>query len=91
MSGSGRKKGKRAPLTPGERRRLRQLVVCLVLYAGMKGVSFFAGANGLAWHIPTGTPGDILSGGLILPLNICVGVITAGCVITAYVLFTRAE
>ena len=32
MSGSGRKKGKRAPLTPGERRRLRQLVVCLVLF-----------------------------------------------------------
>ncbi len=72
-------------------RAVRAMVVCLGLYAVLKGVSFFAGANGMDWHLPTGAPGHILSGGLILPLNICVGVITAGCVITAYVLFTRAE
>ena len=72
-------------------RAVRAMVVCLGLYAVLKGVSFFAGANGMDWHLPTGTPGHILSGGLILPLNVCVGVITAGCVITAYVLFTRAE
>ena len=35
-------------------RAVRAMVVCLGLYAVLKGVSFFAGANGMDWHLPTG-------------------------------------
>ncbi len=45
----------------------------LLTYAGLKCYSFYTGANHLHSIISTGTPGAILSGGLILPLNICVG------------------
>ena len=36
------------------------------------------GANHLESGIPLGKPGNILSAGLILPLNICVGLVVAG-------------
>ena len=35
------------------------------------------GSNGLENHIPKGTPGAILSGGMILPLDIAVGLVVA--------------
>ena len=45
----------------------------LMFYSFAKGYVFFTGANGLENHIPKGVPGAILSGGLILPLDIAVG------------------
>ena len=38
-----------------------------------------------------GTPGELLSGGLILPLNICVGIIVACTMYTFYTLFLPGE
>ena len=66
-------------------------VVCLLAYGGMKGYSFFTGANHVGWDVPKGTPGDILSAGFILPLNICVGVIVACTMYTFYSLFARGR
>ena len=63
----------------------------LMVYAGSKGYSFFTGANQIHSIIPKGTIGDILSGGLILPLNICVGLIVAGTLYGFYALFSEGE
>lgn len=65
--------------------------VCLLAYAGMKGYSFFTGGNHVGWDVPKGVPGELLSGGLILPLNICVGVIVACTMYTFYTLFLEGE
>lgn len=64
---------------------------CLVVYCLAKGYSFFMGANGMESGIPLGTPGAILSAGLILPLNVCVGFIVACTVYSFYALFSRGE
>ena len=64
-------------------------VVPLLFYALAKGYSFFTGANHLESGIPKGTPGAILSGGLILPLNICVGVVVACTMYHFYTLFRK--
>ncbi|MBP3617562.1 MAG: hypothetical protein J6J38_05960 [Lachnospiraceae bacterium] len=64
-------------------------VVPLLFYAIAKGYSFFTGANHLESGIPTGTPGAILSGGLILPLNICVGIVVACTMYHFYTLFRK--
>jgi multicomponent Na+:H+ antiporter subunit B len=64
---------------------------CLLVYCLAKGYAFFTGANGLENHIPLGAPGAILSAGLILPLNICVGFIVACTVYGFYALFMRGE
>ena len=66
-------------------------VGCLLCYAGMKSYSFFTGANHIGWEIPKGTPGDILSAGFILPLNICVGIIVACTMFSFYSLFSQVE
>ena len=67
----------------------------LMIYALSKGYSFFTGANHIHSHIhsiiPKGTIGDILSGGLILPLNICVGLIVAGTLYGFYALFSEGD
>ena len=65
--------------------------VSLLVYALAKGYSFFTGANHLESGIPLGEPGAILSGGLILPLNICVGIVVSGTLYGFYVLFGREE
>ena len=57
----------------------------LVFYALSKGYVFFTGANGLANGISAGKFGAILSGGLMMPLNIAVGLVVA---CTMYALFT---
>ena len=64
---------------------------CLLAYGGMKGYSFFTGGNHVGWDVPKGTPGELLSGGLILPLNICVGIIVACTMYTFYTLFLEGE
>ena len=65
--------------------------VCLLAYGVMKGYSFFTGGNHVGWDVPKGTPGELLSGGLILPLNICVGIIVACTMYTFYTLFLVGE
>ncbi len=64
-------------------------VVPLLFYAISKGYSFFTGANHLESGIPKGTPGAILSAGLILPLNICVGIVVACTMYHFYTLFRK--
>lgn len=64
-------------------------VVPLLFYAAAKGYSFFTGANHLESGIPKGTPGAILSAGLILPLNICVGLVVACTMYNFYTLFRK--
>lgn len=64
-------------------------VVPLLFYALAKGYSFFTGANHLESGIPLGTPGAILSAGLILPLNICVGIVVACTMYNFYTLFRK--
>ncbi len=61
----------------------------LSFYALAKSYSFFTGANHIESHIPLGTPGDILSSGLILPLNICVGLVVACTMYAFYAMFRK--
>lgn len=63
----------------------------LAFYAVAKGYSFFTGANHLPTGIPLGTPGAIISSGLILPLNICVGLIVTCTMYSFYSLFSKGE
>lgn len=61
----------------------------LSFYCIAKSYSFYTGANHLESGIPLGTPGAILSSGLILPLNICVGLVVACTMYAFYVLFRK--
>ena len=65
--------------------------MALMIYAMSKGYSFYTGANQIHSIIPKGTIGNILSGGLILPLNICVGLIVACTLYGFYALFSEGE
>ena len=61
----------------------------LAFYSFAKGYVFFTGANGIPNGVPKGTPGHILSGGLILPLDIAVGLVVACTMFGFYSLFRR--
>ena len=61
----------------------------LLTYCGLKSYSFFMGANHYHTGIPLGNPGDILSAGLILPLNICVGLVVMCTMYAFYALFRK--
>ena len=61
----------------------------LTFYCLAKSYSFFTGANHLKSGIPLGTPGAIISSGLILPLNICVGMVVACTMYAFYTLFRK--
>ena len=63
----------------------------LACYSLSKCYSFYTGANGIESIIPLGTPGAILSSGLILVLNICVGIVVAGTMYTFYVMFRKGN
>lgn len=65
--------------------------IALMTYALLKSYSFYTGANHLHSGIPLGTPGAILSSGLILPLNICVGLIVMCTMYTFYALFRKGD
>ena len=67
----------------------RITLAALTFYCLAKSYSFYTGANGLESHIPLGTPGAILSSGLILPLNICVGLVVACTMYAFYTLFRK--
>lgn len=61
----------------------------LTFYCLAKSYSFFTGANHLESGIPLGTAGAIISSGLILPLNICVGMVVACTMYAFYTLFRK--
>lgn len=64
----------------------------LMLYGILKGYSFISGGGELdLLEIPLGVPGRILSGGMLLPLNIAVGVIVCFTIYTFYTLFNKGE
>ena len=63
----------------------------LTTYCLAKSYSFYTGANHLESHIPLGIPGHILSSGLILILNICVGLVVACTMYTFYVMFRKGD
>ncbi|MGN0158175.1 MAG: hydrogen gas-evolving membrane-bound hydrogenase subunit E [Brotaphodocola sp.] len=68
----------------------RRVTLCaLTFYCLAKSYSFFTGANHLQSGIPLGTPGAIISSGLILPLNICVGLVVACTMYAFYTLFRK--
>lgn len=67
----------------------RVTLSALTFYCLAKSYSFFTGANHLESGIPLGTPGAILSSGLILPLNICVGLVVACTMYAFYTLFRK--
>lgn len=66
-------------------------VSALLFYSLAKGYHFFTGANRLESMIGTGTPGSILSGGLLLPLNIAVGCVVACTMYALYTMFRKGE
>lgn len=61
----------------------------LTFYCLAKSYSFYTGAHHLESGIPLGTPGAIISSGLILPLNICVGMVVACTMYAFYTLFRK--
>lgn len=63
----------------------------LCFYSLSKCYSFFCGANGLESGISSGTPGRIFSAGLILPLNITVGIVVSLTMYALYSLFRRGR
>jgi multicomponent Na+:H+ antiporter subunit B len=65
--------------------------VSLLVYCLAKSYSFFTGANHLESGIPLGTPGDIMSSGLILILNICVGFVVACTMYSFFSLMRRGK
>ena len=70
----------------------RITVLCaLLFYSLAKCYSFYCGANGLETIFTTGTPGRIFSAGLILPLNMAVGIVVACTMYGFFALFTREK
>lgn len=63
--------------------------VCLTIYALLMAYFIFTGANGLENHIWLGIPGGIISGGIILPINIAVGFEVACTLYCFYALFRK--
>lgn len=61
----------------------------LTFYCLAKSYSFYTGAHHLESGIPLGIPGAIISSGLILPLNICVGMVVACTMYAFYTLFRK--
>ena len=71
-------------------RTFRAVSVCaLLFYALAKGYHFLTGANHIPGGIPQGTAGAILSGGLLLPLNIAVGCVVTCTMYCLYTMFRR--
>ena len=64
-------------------------ITALCAYGFIGTYFYITGANGIANHIPLGTPGNILSSGIILPINIAVGVEVACTMYAFYALFRR--
>ena len=73
-------------------RTYKRLSFCaLACYALAKSYSFYTGANHLHSVISPGTPGRIFSAGLILPLNVAVGLVVCCTMYSFYMYFRRGE
>lgn len=71
---------------------IKVVSIGLILYGTMKGYSFVSGGSHLNWPSPPlGTPGKILSGGFLLPLNIVVGAVVGITMYFFYSLFEEGE
>jgi len=64
-------------------------ITALCMYGLIGSYFYITGANGIANHIPLGIPGRILSAGIILPIDICVGLEVACTMYAFYALFKR--
>ncbi len=64
-------------------------ITALCMYGIIGSYFYITGANGVENHIPLGTPSHILSGGIILPIDICVGLEVACTMYAFYALFRR--
>lgn len=74
------------------RKSYRIIVLCaLCFYSFAKCYSFFCGANHLETIFSPGTPGMIFSAGLILPLNVAVGIVVACTMYGFYSIFQRGR
>ncbi|MBR3739951.1 MAG: hypothetical protein IKN04_05740 [Clostridia bacterium] len=70
----------------------RWVSVCaLLFYSAAKGYHFFTGANQLENGISPGVAGNILSAGLLLPLNMAVGCVVACTMYALYTMFRKGE
>lgn len=70
----------------------RIVILCaLGFYSLAKCYSFYCGANGFETIFSPGTPGSIFSAGLILPLNLAVGVVVSLTMYGFYSLFQRGK
>ncbi|MTI46919.1 MnhB domain-containing protein [Sporosalibacterium faouarense] len=71
---------------------LSLMCISLIAYGILKGYSFITGGSHLeVFNIPIGTPGKLLSGGLILPLNICIGIVVSVVIYFLFKLFYEGE
>ena len=65
--------------------------LALAFYALSKGYVFFTGANGIENGLGPGTFGRILSGGLLMPLSVAVGLVVASTMYALYALFRKGD
>lgn len=73
-------------------RRYRAVTaMALAFYALSKGYVFFTGANGIENGLGPGTFGRILSGGLLMPLSVAVGLVVASTMYALFALFRRGD
>lgn len=71
---------------------IKIITLCaLSFYCLSKAYSFFTGANHLHSIISPGVPGRIFSAGLILPLNVAVGMVVCCTMYSFYLYFRRGE
>ncbi|MBQ9250505.1 MAG: hypothetical protein IJ179_09095 [Oscillospiraceae bacterium] len=66
-------------------------VGALILYAILICYTIYVGANGLPNIMPLGQPGSILSAGIILPINVAVGLEVACTMYAFYTYFGRGD
>ena len=73
-------------------RRYRAVTaMALAFYALSKGYVFFTGANGIENGLGPGTFGRILSGGLLMPLSVAVGLVVASTMYALFALFRKGD
>jgi len=57
---------------------MKLVVAALLTYGLIKSLHFFATpGHAVGLHIPVGTPGNLFSGGTLMPLNILIGLVVA--------------
>lgn len=67
----------------------RTMALAMGFYVVSKTISFYMGANGMPDPISAGVPGRIFSAGLILPLNVAVGLAVCCTMYSFYMFFRR--